>query len=174
MSLYQVVYASQLSRHDEATLNTILADARRRNVEDDITGALICRTDIYLQLLEGPISKVKAAYTRINRDDRHHSIRELVSGPIGSRLFPGGRCVMIRRGHGFGRPARSPKARWSVPAEPISWRSLNGSRTIRSAPTAPADFNETRGVVLASVSAAGSACALKEGATNPGRPIRWR
>ena len=58
MSLYQVVYASQLSRHDEATLNTILADARRRKVEDVITGALICRTDIYLQLLEGPISKV--------------------------------------------------------------------------------------------------------------------
>lgn len=89
MSLFQVVYASQPSRHDEATLNGILADARRRNVEDDITGALICRADIYLQLLEGPISKVKAAYTRINRDDRHHSIRELVFDPAGSRLFPG-------------------------------------------------------------------------------------
>ena len=89
MTLYQVVYASQPFGYDEAMLNGILSDARRRNVEDDITGALICRADIYLQLLEGPIGKVKAAYTRINRDNRHHSIRELVADPVESRLFPG-------------------------------------------------------------------------------------
>ncbi len=89
MSLYQVIYASHPSGYDEPTLNAILADSRRRNAEDDITGALICRADIYLQLLEGPIDKVKAAYLRIDRDDRHHSIRKLVSQPAASRLFPG-------------------------------------------------------------------------------------
>lgn len=89
MSLYQVIYGSRPTGYDEALLTGILADSRRRNAEDGITGALICRADIYLQLLEGPIDKVKAAYVRIGRDGRHHDLRKLVSHPAGARLFPG-------------------------------------------------------------------------------------
>ena len=51
--LIQIIYMSQPFGYDEAMLAGILLDARRCNKRDGITGALVCRHDIYLQLLEG-------------------------------------------------------------------------------------------------------------------------
>ena len=89
MPLVQLVYASRPFGFDQATLSNILMDARRANARDDITGALIARHDLYLQLLEGPRDKVEAAYQRIRRDDRHVEVTRLVERPIETRLFPG-------------------------------------------------------------------------------------
>ena len=88
MSLIQLVYASKPFGFDQAILNGILSDARRLNPPNDVTGALICRADLYLQLLEGPKEAVEATYTRITRDDRHLEVQRLVSRPIDNRLFP--------------------------------------------------------------------------------------
>lgn len=88
MDLIQLVYASRPFGFDEAMLNGILIDARRCNTRDDITGALVCRADLYLQYLEGPAAAVEAAFTRIARDDRHLEVMRLASAPITSRLFP--------------------------------------------------------------------------------------
>lgn len=88
MSLFRVVYASQPFGYDDAMLNGILADARRCNVRDDITGALVCRADLYLQWLEGPEPAVRGAFARIARDDRHQDVRRLLVGPATARLFP--------------------------------------------------------------------------------------
>lgn len=85
--LTQLVYASQPFGYESAILSSILNDARRCNVRDDITGALVCRRDVYLQLLEGPSEKVAAAYVRISRDDRHVGIEKLVSRPVTRRMF---------------------------------------------------------------------------------------
>jgi len=85
--LIQIIYVSQPFGFDEPTLAGILLDARRCNKRDDVTGALICRHDIYLQLLEGPERPVRAAYARIRQDDRHAGVRELLNGEIQSRLF---------------------------------------------------------------------------------------
>lgn len=89
MSLYRVVYASRPFGYDEGMLNGILADARRCNTRDDVTGALICREDLYLQWLEGPEAAVLGAYARIVRDHRHLDVRRLLAGPVETRLFPG-------------------------------------------------------------------------------------
>ena len=70
-------------------LNGILLDARRCNERDGITGALVCRRDAYLQLLEGPAAPVEAAYARIGRDDRHLDVRLLMGRPVADRLFGG-------------------------------------------------------------------------------------
>ncbi len=88
MALYRVVYASQPFGFDDGMLNGILADARRCNARDDITGALICRADLYLQWLEGPEAAVRGAFARIARDARHLDVRCLLSGPVEDRLFP--------------------------------------------------------------------------------------
>lgn len=88
MALYRVVYASRPFGFDDGMLNGILADARRCNARDDITGALICRDDLYLQWLEGPEPAVRDAFARIARDDRHLEIRCLLAGPVERRLFP--------------------------------------------------------------------------------------
>jgi Sensors of blue-light using FAD len=58
MSLLQLIYASTPFGFDNPTLNQILSVARRNNARDDVTGALICRADIYMQLLEGPCAAV--------------------------------------------------------------------------------------------------------------------
>ena len=89
MPLIQLVYASRPFGFDQATLSNILMDARRANARDDITGALIARHDLYLQLLEGPRDKVEAAYQRIRHDDRHVEVMRLVDRQIGTRMFPG-------------------------------------------------------------------------------------
>ena len=87
MNLVQIIYASQPFGFDESVLAGILLDARRFNQRDGITGALVCRADIYLQLLEGPEAQVMNAMDRIREDDRHVDIRMLVSRPVSERMF---------------------------------------------------------------------------------------
>lgn len=89
MPLLQLTYASRPFGFDQPTLNAILFDARRCNTRDGITGALICRDDVYLQLLEGPEAAVEAAYARIRRDDRHVEVQELTRRMIAddARMF---------------------------------------------------------------------------------------
>lgn len=89
MDLMQLIYASQPFGFDEATLNGILSDARRCNRRDDVTGALVCRADVYLQMLEGPPPAVDAAFARIAQDDRHGDVRLLHRRLAAERLFPG-------------------------------------------------------------------------------------
>ncbi len=86
--LIQLIYSSQPFGFDEATLNGILITARRNNPRDAITGALICRQDLYLQLLEGPRAAVETRYHGIARDDRHLEVVKRVSRPVTERLFP--------------------------------------------------------------------------------------
>ena len=60
MGLTQLIYTSRPFGFEAETLDDILISARRHNREDGITGALICRADLFLQLLEGPDSEVRA------------------------------------------------------------------------------------------------------------------
>lgn len=89
MPLKQLVYASRPFGFDDAMLAGILLDARRCNARDDITGALICRGDLYLQMLEGPEAAVTECYERIRDDDRHTEAQCLVERTISTRMFPG-------------------------------------------------------------------------------------
>lgn len=84
----QLIYTSEPFGFDDAMLSGILRQARRNNTRDGITGALICRDDIYLQLLEGEHDAVHAAYARIVPDDRHLSPHLLWAGEQPARLFP--------------------------------------------------------------------------------------
>lgn len=86
--LIQLIYASRPFGFDDLALAGILAVARSNNARDGITGALICREDLYLQLLEGPPDVVTAAFGRISRDNRHTEVIRLVSRDVESRLFP--------------------------------------------------------------------------------------
>lgn len=73
---------------DRSVLAGILSAARRNNPRDGITGALVCRQDIYLQLIEGPAEAIDALYARICEDDRHANVELLLSEEMGERLFP--------------------------------------------------------------------------------------
>jgi hypothetical protein len=56
-------------------------------LRDDITGALICRSDIYLQWLEGLEKQVRDALAGIERDDRHLEVRLHVAESVSERMF---------------------------------------------------------------------------------------
>ncbi len=86
--MIQLTYASRPFGFDAAMLAGILLDARRCNTRDGITGMLICRADLYLQLLEGPEEMVDAAYRRIKADDRHMDLQLLTRRTVAKRLFP--------------------------------------------------------------------------------------
>jgi Sensors of blue-light using FAD len=87
MSLMQLIYASTPFGFDDPTLNQILSVAKRNNLRDGITGALICRADFYLQMLEGPRGAVTSAFHRILRDDRHLDVVLICSGDVSIRMF---------------------------------------------------------------------------------------
>ena len=84
----QLIYRSRPFGFDNATLAGILMTARRNNRLNNITGALICRRDMYLQLLEGPDEAVDAAFDRIQIDDRHIEVRLETATSVDERMFP--------------------------------------------------------------------------------------
>ena len=88
MILSRLIYCSQPFGYDQPMLNGILADARTYHPKNHITGALICREDIFLQLLEGPEDKLLLTYDKILNDDRHLDIELLVKELCDDRLFP--------------------------------------------------------------------------------------
>ena len=89
MKIYRLVYKSKPFGYDQAILNGILSDAINYNSKNNITGALICRDDIYLQLLEGPENEVNLTFEKISNDDRHLEIELLIKEYCNIRIFPG-------------------------------------------------------------------------------------
>jgi Sensors of blue-light using FAD len=88
MSLTQIIYSSKPFGFTASVLDDVLTVSRARNSRDDITGTLICRGDMYLQLIEGPDAMIQATYKRICADDRHLEIGQLVSRSVTDRMFP--------------------------------------------------------------------------------------
>ena len=46
----QVIYVSKPVGFDDQVLDSILVQSKQNNEKNQITGALICRSDLYLQL----------------------------------------------------------------------------------------------------------------------------
>ena len=88
MSLTQIIYSSKPFGFDASVLDDILTISRFNNSRDDITGTLICRADMYLQLIEGPDAAIQATYSRIIGDDRHLEVNQLVSRAVTERDVP--------------------------------------------------------------------------------------
>lgn len=84
----RIIYRSLPFGFDRSMLAGILSAARRNNPQLGITGALVCRQDLYLQLIEGPAEAIDALYARICEDDRHANVELLLSEEMGERLFP--------------------------------------------------------------------------------------
>jgi hypothetical protein len=86
--LVRLIYYSRPFGFDDLALTGILAAAERNNPPNGITGALICREDIFIQMLEGPEAFVQGAFDRIRSDDRHTDVVLVSKHPAAERLFP--------------------------------------------------------------------------------------
>lgn len=84
----QLIYMSQPFGYDSTMLAGILIGARRNNPRHGITGALICRQDIYLQLIEGDAAAIDALFAKIAVDDRHLAVTLLCRSDVDDRVFP--------------------------------------------------------------------------------------
>lgn len=87
MDLFRAIYTSRPFGYDVSILSGILMHARRANARDAITGALICRADIYIQWLEGPEAAVRRTLSRILDDDRHLELTLHVEERVATRAF---------------------------------------------------------------------------------------
>ena len=82
-----LIYSSRPVDFGPKTLKDILVTSRQKNARYGLTGALICRPDLYLQYLEGPPDQIDRTYKKIVQDDRHDQIKLIKSGTSDTRLF---------------------------------------------------------------------------------------
>lgn len=69
------------------SLDDILETARRRNVDNGISGALVYADRQFIQIIEGPVDSVDETFARIMEDKRHRDVRLVSRTPSVDRLF---------------------------------------------------------------------------------------
>jgi hypothetical protein len=103
--LYAIVYVSTAARPvplDE--LMRVLDGARRRNVEEGITGLLLYSDASFMQYLEGPAAGLSRVYAVIKHHPLHYGLIDLVREPIAERAFADW-AMAFHVVDGFGRAA---------------------------------------------------------------------
>jgi Sensors of blue-light using FAD len=84
----------------EEQLEALLVEARRLNLETEVTGMLLYSGGTFMQCFEGAEEAMNITYERIRKSRKHKGIIELLSEPIAQRTFPGWQM-------GFARASRS-------------------------------------------------------------------
>jgi hypothetical protein len=88
--IFRLVYRSQLTISPEdrkVEIASILDASRSKNVDRDITGALLVWQDYVVQTLEGDEKVVRDLYEKIATDPRHEAVTLLEAQPAESRAF---------------------------------------------------------------------------------------
>jgi blue light- and temperature-responsive anti-repressor len=91
--VYKILYCSKNLIEGEngkrdAEIAQILQTARRKNKEQNVTGALLFNSGYFAQALEGPRLAIEQIFERIQRDPRHGDVTVLSSQTDGRRDFP--------------------------------------------------------------------------------------
>ncbi len=87
-SLHRLKYVSTpRAGLDEAQLRDILKSARRHNPPRGLTGFLAFSPEHFVQVLEGGRAALTECFTRLARDERHHSLVLLSFDAIQQRDF---------------------------------------------------------------------------------------
>ncbi len=88
MVIHQILYVSAASdKIDDAEIDRILEVARARNTASGITGVLLFRAGIFLQLLEGERAAVEQLYGKIEKDSRHNHLIKILSADNKERIY---------------------------------------------------------------------------------------
>ena len=86
--LKHVIYVPRPTHFDHMVLDNILITSRSNNIKVGVTGNLICHSDLFLQMLEGPSDAVEKLYEKILAHDRHAEIVKLRDEKSEVELFP--------------------------------------------------------------------------------------
>ena len=83
-----LVYMSRAVRPlSDQDLHELLAQCRRDNARDHVTGVLFYSHGNIAQLIEGEPHVIEALFQKIARDGRHSHVHKLVEKPIEQRSF---------------------------------------------------------------------------------------
>jgi hypothetical protein len=85
---YQIVYTS-VEGHEmrPPQLADLLKAVREKNERLGVTGLLLYRDGVFLQVLEGERDTVEALYEKIEHDERHRNVLTFHAEPISEREF---------------------------------------------------------------------------------------
>ena len=87
--IFSTVYVSTASETwDQDGLKALLARCRSRNAAAGVTGLLLYRDGVFMQVLEGEEEAVRALYRRIAHDPRHHDVTNIWVAHAPQRRFP--------------------------------------------------------------------------------------
>ena len=88
--IYQLVYLSAAAPSlKPGGIEDILSTSRTNNQRDQLTGMLLFRSGLFVQLLEGEKSAVQRLYDeKIKLDSRHHKLELLLEQTVDQRMFP--------------------------------------------------------------------------------------
>ena len=85
---YQLIYSSESTSPMQADdLDEILEQARTRNAESGITGALVYVDGVFLQVLEGKEETVRELMGRVFKDLRHQTVTVLLETTVAKTAF---------------------------------------------------------------------------------------
>ena len=89
--MHLIVYTSRsliAPADNESELHQIVAQSKRNNVANDLTGVMFKQRQRFLQFLEGERSAVRHTFERIQKDPRHTQIEILFDSEIRQRGCP--------------------------------------------------------------------------------------
>lgn len=87
-SLYSLVYTSMASRPlSKIDLEYILDKARKRNIEEQVTGLLLFTDGKFMQYLEGPQTAVLKIFDSIKKSSLHKQITEVSRQTVDTREY---------------------------------------------------------------------------------------
>lgn len=87
-NLLQLIYISTATKKlPHWDLNKILEEARPANHAKNITGMLLYRDGLFMQVLEGEASAIEALYNNIKKDTRHRNVHIVSHEKIAEREF---------------------------------------------------------------------------------------
>lgn len=88
MPLYRLAYASLVNKKlNKMDLREILSKSVNNNMRDNIGGALLFNSGIFLQAIEGSRAALNVTFRRILADTRHERIDLIGLEPVKERIF---------------------------------------------------------------------------------------
>ncbi len=85
---YYLVYTSTADKpFSDNDLFQLLKVSRDANAKRDVTGALLYKNGVFVQMLEGSEKEVESLREKIYRDPRHTGVLTLIRGTAESRVF---------------------------------------------------------------------------------------
>ncbi len=85
--LTTLIYRSQMHLTQETDLILLVEKANAENAARGITGILLLKDNVYLQILEGDECVLEQLFSTIKQDDRHHQVVELMRDYAPRRRF---------------------------------------------------------------------------------------